>query len=402
VLDSTWKTLRARPVRSVIALLQALVGAVVVTLALALAFAQGRSATTSQDLTIFGAGQIGTSGRLFVWLFMPFDLPRLMKLAPDVQQLEQVGGESYVYAEVGSARYRLGGFQQTGPDYAALTGLKLRHGTYFSAKEAQEQAHVAVISADLALLLFGQEDVVGRRIKLTSDADGRVPEPFRIVGVSEAATTGREGVARPVFTPRTSFPEASKLIVLARPGRLSEAKAQLLTAAQELYRHNTTLKPIIDLGDPGFYFSSVNDQYGDAGPLNLPLLRSYYATAALTLIVSALGVLSALLVSVNERTRDIGMRRAIGATRGQIVAGLLLESSLTTLTGSLVGVGLAALLAPALNTVFSTLLGRAVLTVTPGLAASVLGLFVGLNLLFGLVPALSSTRIRPTEALRAL
>ncbi|WP_293911217.1 FtsX-like permease family protein [Deinococcus sp.] len=402
MLSSVWTTLRAHPVRSVIALLQALVGAAVVTLALALAFAQGRSATFSQDLTLFGAGQIGTSGRLFVWLFMPSDLPRLMKLAPDVQQLEQVGGESYEYAEVGSARYRLAGFQQTGPEYAALTGLRLLHGTYFSAKDAQAQAHVAVISADLALLLFGQEDVVGRRFKLASDAAGRVPEPFRIVGVSEAATTGREGVARPVFTPRTSFPEASKLIVLARPGRLSEAKAQLLVAAQQLYRHNTTLKPLLDDGKPGFYFGSVDDQYGQSGTVNLPLLRSYYTIAALTLIVSSLGVLSALLVSVNERTRDIGMRRAIGATRGQIVTGLLLESSLTTLTGSLIGVGLAWLLAPVLNGTFSTLLGGATLAVTPGLGWSVMGLFLSLNLLFGLVPALSSTRIRPTEALRAL
>lgn len=401
MLSAAWTTLRARPVRSVIALLQALVGAAVVTLALALAFAQGRSANASSDLTVLTAGEHSDSGAVFVSLFLPADLPKLKQLAPDVSQLELLGGENFEHAEVGSARYRLSDSQQTGPDYAALTGLKLLHGSYFTKADAQKQAYVAVISANLATLLFGQEDVVGRSIKLASSADGRVPEPYRIVGVSEEARLGNAGIPRPVFTPRSGAPEASALIVLARSGRLSEAKTQLLAAARTLYQSNPTLKTITDEGKAGFYFSSVNDGFG-ARTINLPLLRSYYAIAALTLIVSALGVLSALLVSVNERTRDIGMRRAIGATRGQIVTGLLLESSLTTLTGSLVGVGLAALLAPVLNDTFSTLPGGATLSVTPGLGWAVLGLFVGLNLLFGLVPALSSTRIRPTEALRAL
>ena len=82
-------------------------------------------------------------------------------------------------------------------------------------------------------------------------------------------------------------------------------------------------------------------------------------------------------------------RSAIGATRGQLVAGLLLETGLTTLLGSLAGVMLAASLAPLFGRLFTSLLvNSAGLAVTPGLAGAVLGLFLGLSLLFGLLPAL--------------
>ena len=406
MLSFVWKTLRYRPTRSVIALLQSALGAVVVTLALALAFAQGRAATSSSDLTMFTAGNSSGSGKQYIWTFRPIDLPKLQQLAPDVQQLEAVGGELYYYIAVGQARYRLAYNETTGPDYAKLTGLKLLHGSYFTRKDMDAQARVAVISANLAQALYGRENVVGETMTLDENIPGLRPEPYRVIGVSEAANPSASGIAKPLFTPRNASKgpvEAMKLLVLARPGRLTEAKAQLLSAAQQLYRDNPEVKVLTDEGKAGFFFSAVDDQLGDGtNAVNLPLLRSYFAIAALTLVVSALGVLSALLVSINERTRELGLRRAIGATRGQIVGGLLLETLLTTLAGSLIGVVLAFLLVPPLNGLFGTLLPDAQLKVTAGLALSVLGLFVGLSLLFGLLPALLSTRMRPTEALRTL
>ncbi len=406
VLSFVWKSLRYRPTRSLIALLQAALGALVVTLALALAFAQGRAATSSSDLTMLTAGNNSGGGHQFIWTFLPNDLPKLQQLAPDVQQLEVVGGEVYFYIEVGQARYRLFSNETTGPNYARLTGLKLLHGSYFTRKEMEAEARVAVISANLAQALFGREDAVGKTMKLDENIPGLRPEPYRIIGISEAAGADPNGIARPLFTPRSGVKspvEAMKLLVLARPGRLTEAKAQLLSAAQQLYRDNYDLKVLRDEGKAGFYYSAVDDQLGDGTRfVNLPLLRSYYAIAALTLTVSGLGVLSALLVGIHERTRELGLRRAIGATRGQIVASLLLETLLTTLAGSLIGVLLAVVLVSPLNGLFGALLPHAQLEVTPGLAAFIVGLFLGLNLLFGLVPALLSTRMRPTEALRTL
>ena len=170
----------------------------------------------------------------------------------------------------------------------------------------------------------------------------------------------------------------------------------MLSAARSLYKND----PQIKSQGGGFYFTLVGNPF-DSGSTGVnATLRAFFAIAALTLTVSSLGVLASLLVSVGERTRELGLRRAIGATRGQIVQTLLLEATLTTLLGGLLGVLLAVLLAPALNTLFGSLLGGAVLAVSPALAAGVLGLFVGLSLLFGLVPALLGTRMRPTEARR--
>ena len=406
MLSSVWKSLRFRPTRSVIALVQALVGALVVTLALALAFAQGRAANTSSDLTQMTAGTHTKNNSTIFNLFTLADLPKLQKLAPDVLRIDAVGDEYIDILSVGQTRYKLAGSRSTGPYYPELTGLKVLHGSYFNAKDVQSQARVVLLSANTALALFGREDAVGETISFGSNAYGpgtARPAPYRVIGITEAAKPGQSGIASPLIKPLTlgGGIQASSVLMLARPGRLKEAKEQLLRAALQVYKSNSQLTSSISKDQRGFFFTSPGDPFGQANMnTNTPMLRAYYTIAALTLIVSSLGVLSALLVSVNERTHELGLRRAIGATWGQIGASLLLETGLTTLLGSLIGTGLALLLSPTLAGLFSTLLNGVTLEITPALAVTVIGLFVGLSLLFGLVPAIVSTRMRPTEALR--
>lgn len=402
MLSQAWKALWHRPTRSVIGLLQALLGALVVTLALALAFTQDRAANTSPDLTQLTAGSRANNNTVTFSMFAPADLPKLQRLTPDVLKLDLVGMQFISGLEVGTARYKLSDSKATGPDYPALTGLKVLHGSYFNRKDVEAGAKVVALSANTALALYGRENAVGERLRLVPGMPGSVAIPYRVVAITEAARQGLRGVASPLFMPVAvgGAEKASGLLVLARPGRLTQAKSQVLAAVRQQFKNDPQIKGLQAKGQSGFFFTSPSDPFFQAGTGVNPMLRAYYAIAALTLTVSGLGVLSGLLVSVQERTRELGLRRAIGATRGQIVAGLLLETLLTTWLGALLGVALALLLAPSLNALFGTLLGGARLTVGVGLAGTVLGLFVGLALLFGLVPALASTRLRPTEALR--
>jgi putative ABC transport system permease protein len=401
VLNSAWKSLRSRTTRTVTALLQSLLGAAIVTLALALAFAQGRIAASTPDVIQFTAGSKTSSLTNLFSMFAPTDLPKLQQLTPDVLKLDLMAEEYIPFLEVGQTRYKLSDSKATGPDYPALTGLKVLHGSYFNAKDVESAAKVVAISANTAQALYGKENAVGETLQLVmySGSATPTPTPYRVVAITESAKAGTPGIASPLFKPvAINTPvKASNLVVQARPGRLSQAKEQLLSAAKQLYKNDSQVKGAQASGKSGFYFTSIGDPFDQAGNnTNTPMLRAYYAIAALTLIVSSLGVLAALLVSVNERTRELGMRRAIGATRGRIVSGLLLETGLTTFLGGLVGVGLALLLAPVLD----ALLNGNALSVTPPLALGVLGLFVALSLLFGLAPALLGTRMRPTEALR--
>ncbi|WP_293911221.1 FtsX-like permease family protein [Deinococcus sp.] len=405
MLSSVWKSLRARPTRTVIALLQALVGALVVTLALALAFTQNRAANTSSDLTLLTAGFSTKTGSTSFSLFVPADLPKFQKLAPDVLKLDLLGYDFIDNLAVGQNRYKLSDSKATGPDYAAITGLKVLHGSYFNAQDVEKGRKVVVIAANTALALFGREDAVGETLSIIGGGggpDSGKPLPYRVVGVTEAARPNQQGIASPLIRPvaQTVGNKASSVLMVARPGRLAQAKEQLLAAARRSYKNDSQLKSFTTGGKSGFFYSSVTNPMGMPSNTNSTMLRAYYTIAALTLIVSSLGVLSALLVSVNERTRELGLRRAIGATRGQIGVSLLLETGLTTLLGSLVGTGLALLLSPTLAGLFATLLNGVTLEITPTLAVTVIGLFVGLSLLFGLLPAVASTRMRPTEALR--
>lgn len=398
MLSLVWKSLRNRPLRTGIALLQAFLGALVVALALALAFSQDRAANTSTDVAQINAGKHTKNSTTIYSMFAASDLPKLQKLAPDVQLLDVIGQDWVSGLEAGTTRYKLADSRTTGPYYPELTGLKVLYGSYFGAKDVAAGAKVLALSSNAARAIYGRENAVGETLGLINGPPGSKSVPYRVVAITEATRQNSQGPASPLLKPAVSSPynKAGTLLVRARPGRLSQAKAQLLSAARSLYKND----PQIKSQGGGFYFTPVGNPF-DSGSTGVnTTLRAFFAIAALTLTVSSLGVLASLLVSVGERTRELGLRRAIGATRGQIVQTLLLEAALTTLLGGLLGVLLAVLLAPALNTLFGSLLSGAVLAVSPALAAGVLGLFLGLSLLFGLVPALLGTRMRPTEALR--
>lgn len=402
MLSLTWKALWYRPTRTVIALLQALIGALVVTLALALAFSQGRAAGPT-DLSQLTAGtRTATSVSIFN-VFQADDLPKLKQLAPDVLQLDVVGEQYISGLEVGPTRYKISGSRETGPDYPALTGLKVLHGSYFNRKDVEGGAKVLALSANVARVLYGQEDAVGKTVKVVSGVPGEGATPYRVVAITENASPQAQGAASPLFLPVAVSGynnKASAVLVRARPGQLTQAKEQLLRAAQRTYQDDPQITSATAKKQDGFFFSAVGEPFNPTEASGSPLLRALYAVAALTLTVSSLGVLATLLVSIHERTRELGLRRALGATRAQIVAGLLLETGLTTLLGSVAGVGLALVLAPVLNRVFAATFLTFSLVVSLPLAGAVLALFVGLSVLFGLLPALLSTRLRPTEALR--
>ena len=399
MLDQVWKSLRNRPLRTGIALLQALLGSLVVTLALALASSQEQAANASSDVVQINAGKRVKTTTYNYSMFTLADLPRLQKLAPDVELLDQVGQDWISGIEAGQTRFKLASSKSTGPDYPALTGLKVLYGSYFNSRDVSSGAKVLALSANAARAVYGRENAVGEMLGVVAGPPGTKAVPYRVVAITENVRNDQQSVASALLKPVTvgGFNnKAGSLLMRARPGRLTQAKAQLLSAARSLYKND----PQIKSQGGGFYYTPVGDPFGQgAGGAN-PVLKAFFAIAALTLIVSSLGVLSALLVSVGERTRELGLRRAIGATRAQIVQTLLLEAALTTLLGAALGVVLAFLLAPVISALFGTLLNAGSLSVSPGLAAAVLGVFVGLSLLFGLVPALLGTRMRPTEALR--
>ena len=213
------------------------------------------------------------------------------------------------------------------------------YGSYFSARDVASGAKVVALSSNAARAIYGRENAVGETLGLINGPPGSKSVPYRVVAITESTRQNSQGPASPLLKPAvlSAYNKAGTLLVRARAGRLSQAKAQLLSAARSLYKND----PQIKSQGGGFYFTPVGNPF-DSGSTGVnATLRAFFAIAALTLTVSLLGVLASLLVSVGERTRELGLRRAIGATRGQIVQTLLLEATLTTLLGGLLGVLLA-------------------------------------------------------------
>ena len=403
MLSIVWKILRYRPIRTIVALCQALIGALVVTLALVLALSQSGDKSLS-NLTQLTAGTRTQGGISTYGVFLPTDLSKLKNLAPDVLQIDVLGDRFVTALEVRQNRYKISGSIATGPDYPTLTGLKILYGSYFNSKDINNGAKVLALSANTARTLFGHENAVGEKLGVILDASSDLVN-FRVVAVTEDASPINSNVTSPILLPVAVSGyniKVSSLLIQSRPGRLPQTKEQLLSAAESMYRGDSQIQSAHDAGEDGFFYSPVGDLFNANQGKNIrnPIAWILYVIAGLTLMVSSLGVLSTLLVNISERTRELGIRRAIGASRFQIVLSLLLETGLTTFLGSVLGIILAIFLSPIVSNAFAITSQHSPTIVTTRLAIVVLSLFIGIGLLFGLLPALISTRLQPTEALR--
>ncbi|HXZ28288.1 MAG TPA: FtsX-like permease family protein, partial [Terriglobales bacterium] len=267
----------------------------------------------------------------------------------------------------------------------------VKEGRPFTETENQHRMELAVIGEDLGKGLFANEDPIGKMVQV----DGH---PFTVVGVFEKPKGGLGGpdsadqrVVIPYWTFRKVYPEAKNhgIRIEAYPGRLSEAVDETRVALRRS-RHVPYDKP--DNFDYSTADSIIETFHQIVGMVALAVM----VVSSVGLMIGGVGVMNIMLVSVTERTREIGVRKAIGARRRDIIWQFLTEAMVLAATGGiagvLVGFGISTLihlLVPGLPTYVP--LWSVVLSVS--VSASV-GLF------FGIYPAFKAARLDPVEALR--
>ncbi len=273
-------------------------------------------------------------------------------------------------------------------DYVDVGGADVEAGRFFSEAEERGARAVAVIGVDLVDALFPAEDPVGKDIRL----GGHV---YEVVGVLTArgkflgmqSTDNRAIIPLETFRRHFSNDPDVSIKVRVKDGVDQADAIDEVTGLTRLWRGLDALE------DNDF---SVNrqDQFRD---LVQGFKVAVYAVGifltALSLLVGGIGVMNIMFVSVKERTREIGVRKALGATRRAILFQFLVEAVMICFVGGGIGVALAALAAVGLNQVFTAeLSGGTVL-----LAFVLCGV---LGVTFGLLPAWQAARARPIEALR--
>lgn len=311
---------------------------------------------------------------------------RQLPLVRDVTVQEGTSGP-VSYGSVNLSSVSVAGFS---PSWVYVTGGEIQAGRSFTQLEYAASARVAVINDKLAETLFPGLDPIGRRIKIFG-------QPFEVIGlhVEAASMLGGGGDAR-LAIPHSTFTKVAEywkgwmdLVVMpTEDASVMETQDQVI-AAMRIARG---LKP----KDENNFAVVTQDRVLEAfSSITQGFFFVMFALSAVALMVGGVGVVAIMLISVTERTREIGVRKALGATRREIMFQFLVEAATLTLVGGAFGLAVGALLAGGVRKF------TPIPAVIP-LWSVVLALFASIitGVFFGLYPAHKASKLDPVEALR--
>ena len=277
-----------------------------------------------------------------------------------------------------------------GPAWVLVTGGNIVAGRSFTPVEYAASARVAVINDKLAESLFPGIDPIGKTIRIFG-------EPFQVIGLHvEAASLFGGGDQVRLAIPHTTFEKVADywkgwmdIAVLPVEGATTlEAQDEVIAAL----RAKRGLKP---LAENNFAVVSQDKLLDTFNQVTFGFFAVMVALSGVGLMVGGVGVIAIMMISVTERTREIGVRKALGATKREIMFQFLVEAATLTLVGGVVGMALGALISMAIAK-FSPIPASVPLwSVATALLASVVT-----GVLFGLYPAFRAAQLDPVEALR--
>lgn len=400
------ETLKSNPVRTLLTALGVLIG-VAAVIAL-LAIGRGSQESITSSITANGAnlitlrpgastsggvrGAVGESDSLTMddaeALADPMRAPNIALVSPEYT------GSAQLVAGSNNANARVTGAI---PVYAEVHNSTVEEGWFLTEAQHRSAENVVILGANIATTLFPDGGAVGEQVRLSG-------QNFTVIGILKSSGgtgfgSADDGVIVPLTTAQRKLFGAraiggswsvSTIVVQATSAETVDAAAE---EAATILREDHDL-PADGSGDT---FSAINQQtILETVTQTTQLLTLFLgAIAAISLLVGGIGIMNIMLVSVRERTREIGLRKALGAKEGDILLQFLFESLALSGVGGLAGLILGSAIALSVN-----LTGLVTVSLSWDVALLAFGFALAVGLFFGIAPARSAARLDPIVALR--
>jgi len=292
----------------------------------------------------------------------------------------------------------------TTAEYQFVRDFYVAQGQFITQDDVTRKGLVAVLGSRAATDLFGETNPIGKTIRIAVGPGGVISFTFRVTGIMEprgATATGDEDDL--VFIPLPTM--QARIPFLRNPQGLSNVMqiSVKVTDSGEFDRAEKEIAALLrerhKVKEDDFTIRSQEDLIATATDVSDTLTILLGSIAGISLLVGGIGIMNIMLVSVTERTREIGIRKAVGATRRDIMMQFLVEALTVTMLGGGIGVALGITLAKIADG--QTVADEDIRTVISPLAVILaFGVSAAIGIFFGLYPAFRASRLNPIEALR--